>query len=209
MGSSLPKQFLELNGLPVIMRSAMVFLDAYPDIRLILVIPEGYFSLWDEYVHRYHFRHRHKLAVGGETRFHSVKSGLQLVQPDEVVAIHDAARPLISKDLVERCFLLAEEKGSAVPVITLPDSIRQIGPEKSIALNRDEYRLVQTPQVFRAEYLHQAYENDYASHHTDDATLVGEAGFEIFLLEGEKNNLKITEPFDLWLASEYLRKKPE
>ncbi|HDR90208.1 MAG TPA: 2-C-methyl-D-erythritol 4-phosphate cytidylyltransferase [Bacteroidetes bacterium] len=201
MGNTLPKQFMELEGMPMIMRSARAFADTYPDIRLIVVLPAGQLALWEELIHRYRFTHPVELVVGGYTRFHSVKNGVGLVRRHEVVAVHDAARPVISRELIRRCFRLAEEKGSAVPVMEPVDSIREIIPDGHIPVNRENYRLVQTPQVFRGDFLIEAYDTEYQPFYTDDAVVVEEAGFAIYLTTGERTNIKVTYPEDFRLAA--------
>ncbi len=201
MGNILPKQFLELEGIPMIMRSARVFAETFSDIRLIVVLPAGQLALWEELVHRYRFTYPVELVAGGNTRFHSVKNGVGLVRRHEIVAVHDAARPVISCELIRRCFRLAEEKGSAVPVMVPVDSIREITAEGHIPVNRDNYRLVQTPQVFRGDFLIEAYDTEYQPLYTDDAVVVEEAGFAIFLTTGERTNIKVTYPEDFRLAA--------
>jgi len=201
MENTLPKQFMELEGMPMIMRSARTFAETYPDIRLILILPAGQLALWEELVYRYRFTHLVELVAGGYTRFHSVQNGVALVRRDEVVAVHDAARPVISRELIRRCFELAEEKGSAVPVMAPVDSIREITADGHIPVNRENYRLVQTPQVFRGDFLIEAYDTEYQPFYTDDAVVVEEAGFAIFLTTGERTNIKVTYPEDFRLAA--------
>lgn len=207
IGGPLPKQFMELEGDPVIMHAARMFSECFPGIHLVFVIPQEYFALWDEYVHRYRFRIPHELAAGGESRFQSVKNGLSRISPDELVAVHDAARPLVSRALLERCFFDAEENGNAVPVVQPVDSLRQLAAQGNTGLGRDQIRLVQTPQVFRADQLIQAYESEEDQDCPDDATVMQRAGFEIFLTEGDRLNFKITLPEDFDMAGYLIKKR--
>jgi len=202
MGSDIPKQFLEIAGKPVIMHSILKFLDYDPGINIILVLPESERERWDSLCLDYKFEYRHTIVVGGDERFYSVKNGLKKITSDSLVAIHDAVRPFVSLDTIRRCFSEAEEKGNAIPVVAPSESIRELAPDYgNRILNRDNIRLIQTPQVFRSDLLMKAYDCAYSPHFTDDASVVESTGEKINLVEGNPENIKITTPVDLEIAN--------
>ncbi|MCD8302285.1 MAG: 2-C-methyl-D-erythritol 4-phosphate cytidylyltransferase [Prevotellaceae bacterium] len=206
MGAALPKQFLPIGGLPILMRTVSAFLAADPKTHVILVIPEDCQDLWQELCRQHAFEPQCGLACGADSRFRSVAKGLALVpdQGDVLVAVHDGVRPFASPQLINRCFAVAESEGSAIPVIPVVETVRQISPEGgSHVVDREAYRLVQTPQVFRAKLLKEAYCQAYQPSFTDDASVVEHMGHNVTLVEGERGNIKITTPTDLALA-EYL-----
>ena len=198
MGSDMPKQFMDLNGIPVIVHSINAFKQYSSDINIIVVLPEGTVDLWTEIAEKFEFDA--KTCTGGDTRFASVKNGLELVGDEGMVAVHDAARPMISPALISHLYLEAAQHGNAVPVLPLTDSIRELSGEVSRPAERDRLRLVQTPQVFEAGLLKKAYEQAYRSSFTDDATVAEAFGAKIHLVEGEKRNIKITTREDLLIA---------
>lgn len=205
MGSDIPKQFMELNGLPVIMHTIKAFARYSSDINIILVLPEDGMDEWDRILKKYPLEVTFHLCSGGEKRFDSVKNGLELVEGDGLVAIHDAVRPLVSSRLISKCFQTAAKEGNAIPVIPLQDSMRELNGEENRPANRDVYRLVQTPQVFDISLIKKAYEQAYRSSFTDDATVAEALGAKIHLVEGEKRNIKITTQEDFLIAKAYLK----
>jgi len=175
------------------------------NLSIILVLPEQQIDYWQETCKKNGFRLAHNLVAGGQTRFHSVKNGLRHINGnDGLVAVHDGVRPLVSTATISRCFHTAEKKGNAIPVIPLTESARKINGDKSLAFNRDEIRVVQTPQVFRLDILNKAYEQEYEDCFTDDASVVERIGHEIHLVEGNQENIKITTKMDLIVAGSLL-----
>lgn len=208
MNSPVPKQFLKLNGLPVLMHTISKFDDLRMGIEIILVIPNHILTDWQELCKQFNFTTPVKLAVGGETRFHSVKNGLAMIKEDGLVAVHDAVRPLVDQKTIIAAYKAAEMYGNAVPAIPLNDSIRQIESTKSIAVDRARYCIIQTPQCFTTDVLRKAYLKEYKFIFTDDATVVESTGEKIHLIDGTPGNIKITTPQDLVLAEALLKYKP-
>ncbi|MDQ3278159.1 MAG: 2-C-methyl-D-erythritol 4-phosphate cytidylyltransferase [Bacteroidota bacterium] len=206
MGSGLPKQFLMLNNKPVLYYTIKTFLEAYDDLKIILVLPEDYADLGREIIDAYFDYRRIQITSGGETRFHSVQNGLRLVQEEGIVFVHDAVRCLITSELIHRCYEHALQMGSAVPVVRAKDSVRLLNEElnDNEMLDRTKVVLVQTPQTFHSRILRPAFEIDYKERFTDEATVVEAFGLKISLVEGEENNLKITRPVDLLIAEKIL-----
>jgi 2-C-methyl-D-erythritol 4-phosphate cytidylyltransferase len=202
MGSSTPKQFLLLRDKPVLYYSLKVFLDAFDDLRIILVLPAEYSDIGKEVIDAYFDYNRIDVISGGESRFDSVNNGLQLVTEDSVVFVHDAARCLVTTDLIRRCYEHTLQLGSAVPVITPKDSMRILNEERNDneVLDRDKVVLIQTPQTFYSKILKAAYDIGYKERFTDEATVVETLGMKISLIEGEEKNIKITTPVDLLFA---------
>lgn len=209
MGAGTPKQFLELNGRPILMHTLEVFYSIDSRIELIVVLPEDQLSYWDKVVNESGFRIPHRRVIGGASRFQSVKNGLQAVSFSEgVVAIHDGVRPFVAPEVVKASFEMAEQTGSAIPVIGLKDSIRQVFPQgKSEFRDRQQYRLVQTPQTFQLSKIRQAFLTPESDQFTDDATVYEYQGWEVTLIEGNPENIKITTPEDLDYAAYLLSKK--
>lgn len=207
MGSVVPKQFIELNGLPILMRTLNAFSNADNTINIILVLPINQQKYWKELCLKYDFKVSHVIANGGTSRFYSVKSGLDMLPCSiGLVAIHDGVRPLLSSHLINSCFEKARELKAVIPVLNLKDSIREVVNNKNISRDRNNYRIVQTPQVFDINLLKKAYNLDSDSDFTDDASVVEAYGNKIFLIQGEENNLKITTQIDMIIASELLNK---
>ncbi len=200
MGTVIPKQFLELAGKPVLMHTIEKFRKFESSIRIIVVLPEDHIGLWHELTDKYSFPVSHDIVSGGATRFESVKNGLQLIKSRGYVAIHDGVRPLVSRDTILRCFTEAERYGNAVPVSSPADSLRLITDQGNIPVNRHHLRLIQTPQVFDTELIIKAYQQEYSPEFTDDATLLEKTGESIRLVEGNRENIKITNPVDLIVA---------
>lgn len=200
MGGEVPKQFLPINGKPILMHTIEAFRKALDGIEIILVLPADQHEYWQKLCQDYNFCSPELIAKGGETRFHSVKNGLALLPDDEdaVVGIHDGVRPFVSKETIQRCYAAAAGGRAVVPVVPVVETIRQILPNgKSITRPRDEYRLVQTPQTFPLVMLKKAYEQSYSGTFTDDASVVEAMGEEILMVEGNRENIKITTPSDL------------
>ena len=200
MGTELPKQFLPIGGKPVLMRTLEAFYDYNAEIRIILVLPHSQQDYWRLLCREYRFSLPHAIADGGETRFHSVKNGLALVKTPALVGVHDGVRPFVAREVIARCYDLAAEKrrnsGNRCGGDRSP-----YGRERQCDCRQDDYRLVQTPQVFDAELLKAAYEQPYAPHFTDDASVVEALGVSVFLTPGNRENIKITTPFDLKIAT--------
>ena len=202
MGSDIPKQFLPIGGKPVLMRTLERF-RAYDDaLQIILVLPEAQQAYWRKLCGQYHFDVEYRLANGGQTRFHSVQNGLALV-PDEaegVVGVHDGVRPFPSIEVIRNCYETARTKKAVIPVIPVVETVRHLEGDKSVTVPRGDYRLVQTPQTFDIQLLKAANRQPYNDGFTDDASVVESYGFEITLVEGNRENIKITTPYDLKIA---------
>lgn len=200
MKSGVPKQFLLLNGKPVLFHTLECFHHFDPLLKIILVLPRKHFSQWKKLCARYNFFLPHSIVAGGRERFFSIKNGLNLIEEKSIVAIHDGVRPLVSKKTIKSCFDTASRKGNAVPVISVTESLRQKKKKGSIRVNRDDFFIVQTPQCFDSEILKKAYGHKYSKEFTDDASVVEKYGKKIFLTEGNLENIKITSPADLKVA---------
>ena len=200
MNNAIPKQFLLLQGKPVLYYTLNAFLQAYDDLQIILVLPEEHVAAGQEIIDAFFNYNRIQITIGGRTRFHSVQNGLQLVQDEGIVFVHDAVRCMVSIDLIRRCYDAAIETGSAIPVIDCKDSVRIITDDGNEALDRNVIKLVQTPQTFHSKILLPAYQIDYKDKFTDEATVVEAFGLKVQLVSGEENNFKITRPVDLVMA---------
>ncbi|MCO5948762.1 2-C-methyl-D-erythritol 4-phosphate cytidylyltransferase [Mucilaginibacter flavidus] len=207
MQAAVPKQFLLLAGKPVLMHTIEAFHSSAANPAIILVLSADYHTYWKELCAEYHFKLPHQLITGGETRFHSVKNGLDLIpDTDVVIAVHDAVRPLISRTIIENTYQYAAEHGNAVTVVKSRDSVRLMEAGVSRSLVRDDVYLVQTPQTFKSAQIKKAYEQVYDPKFTDDASVVEETGVKINLFEGSHQNIKITFPEDIAIAEAILRK---
>ncbi len=201
MGGDLPKQFIPIEGRPVLMRTLDTFHACDESIQIILVLPRDHQDYWRELCAQYQFVVPHRIADGGVTRFHSVQSGLSQVDaPEALVAVHDGVRPFVSHEVISRCYAEAEAHGAVVPVIPVVETVRQLTGEGSVTVDRNAYRLVQTPQTFRATLLRRAYEQPYTDAFTDDASVVEALGEAVTLVDGNRENIKLTTPFDLIVA---------
>ena len=203
MGCSMPKQFLEINNKPILLHTVQKMHQSLEDSEIILVLPKAEFKNWENICQKHKFNTSHKLVEGGNTRFESVKNGLKKIKESSVIAIHDGVRPLVNKNVVKQCMLIAKDKGSAVPVIKVDDSLRKKTLNGSISVNRNEFLIVQTPQCFKSEIILKAYQQDFNIKFTDDASVVEDLGLEIQLVKGNKENIKITTPEDLKKAKFY------
>lgn len=201
MGSEFPKQFLPIGGKPVLMRTLEAFHTCNREIRLIVVLPHSQQEFWRTLCREHRFTVPHVVVDGGETRFHSVKNGLALVEAPALVGVHDGVRPFVSREVISRCYELAAGKRAVIPVIGVVETVRRMEGEESVTVSRDDYRLVQTPQVFDAELLKAAYDQPYTPHFTDDASVVEAWGASVTLTPGNRENIKITTPFDLKIAA--------
>ncbi|MEE4117350.1 MAG: 2-C-methyl-D-erythritol 4-phosphate cytidylyltransferase [Marinilabiliaceae bacterium] len=201
MGYNIPKQFIEIQGRPVILHSIDRFLEFDKSLEIVVVLPASEFETWQKICTRHNVGFKHKIVEGGDERFYSVKNGIKATGLDSVIAIHDSVRPLVSLKTISDCFDMAERKGTAVPVIKLSESVRkEEGSGRNRPLDRESIRLVQTPQVFRGDILHLAYDCGFSPYFTDDATVVERLGEKINLVEGNRENIKITSPLDLKIA---------
>jgi len=211
MQATLPKQFLPLAGEPVLMRTIRCFADYDASMEIMVVLPSAQLETWQQLCKAQGFRIPHQQVAGGETRFQSVKNGLSALAqaPDGVVAVHDGVRPLVSTAILANAFATAHALGSAVVAVSLKDSIRQVTGARSEAVDRNAYRLVQTPQCFRLPLLRRAYEQPESHLFTDDASVVEKFGHRIQLVEGSYRNIKLTTPEDMLLAEVFLHAEPE
>ena len=202
MGSDIPKQFLPIGGKPVLMRTLERFREYSEDIQIILVLPEAQQDYWHQLCQEYHFDVEYTLANGGQTRFHSVQNGLAKVPDDAigVVGVHDGVRPFPSIEVIRNCYTTAREKKAVIPVIPVVETVRHLEGEQSKTVPRDAYRLVQTPQTFDIQLLKAANRQPYNDGFTDDASVVEAFGYDITLVEGNRENIKITTPYDLKIA---------
>jgi len=205
MGTDIPKQFLEIAGKPVLMHTIERFRLFDESVKIIAVLPADQLSYWEELKAEYSFDIPHTVVKGGNSRFLSVKNGLMHVEIPGLVAIHDSVRPLVSIDTIKRCFEAAEKYGSAIPVISSADSLRIVTDKGSIPVDRHNIRQIQTPQVFNAELIKKAYLEEYDPAFTDDATVLEKTGEEIHLVEGNRENIKITNPEDLLISEALLK----
>ncbi len=201
MGADLPKQFLPIGGKPILMHTIDAFYAYNRDMRIILVLPRDQQAFWQDLCRKHSFDRPLQIADGGETRYHSVKNGLSLVEAPALVGVHDGVRPFVSPEVIRRCYAEALQKRAVVPCVGVVETVRHLQNGGSVTVPRDEYRLVQTPQVFDAALLKQAYEQPYVPQFTDDASVVEAMGVPVSLVEGCRENIKITTPFDLKMAS--------
>ena len=200
MNSDIPKQFILLDNIPILIRTIQVFYSYDSNIEIRLILPGEEIETWDKLCQEYNFALKHTVLSGGETRFQSVHNGLVDIDNPVLIAIHDGVRPLVSTKTIDDCFKIAEENGTAVPVLPLKESIREVLGEDSVSRNRGMFRIVQTPQVFQSEILLDAYNTEYLESFTDDASVVEHAGYKIYLSDGNEENIKITSPIDLRIA---------
>jgi len=207
MQSSVPKQFLLLEGIPVLMHTIAAFDKCILKPQILLVLNIDQHKYWEELCLKYSFNIPHQVIKGGIQRFHSVKNGLKVIKGTGIVAVHDAVRPLVSAELIAKSFHVAEETGNCIPGVTPTDSVRKrLEDGKSEAISRDELALIQTPQTFEVSLLKKAYQAAYRNEFTDDASVAEYAGFKINLIAGERENIKITYPEDLQIASIFIEK---
>ena len=204
MGAEVPKQFLELAGRPVLMHTIERFKAFNEAVEIITVLPEDQLRHWLYLQEKHSFSIPQTLVKGGSARFYSVRNGLKFVNSPGIVAIHDGVRPFVSDDTIKRCFETAEKNGNAIPAVTVAESLRIVTDTGNHPINRLQVRQIQTPQVFRAELLKKAYNQCYRQEFTDDATVLESAGEVINLVEGNRENIKITTPEDLLISRAFL-----
>ncbi len=206
MNSTIPKQFLLLNGKPVLYYAIHTFLETFSDCNIVLVLPEEHVAAGQEIIDAFFDYQRIKIVIGGRTRFHSVQNGLEMVDDeDSVIFVHDSVRPLVSGALIVRCYASVVENGTAIPVVDCKDSVRMITENGNEAVERDSIKLVQTPQAFHGKILLSAFKIDYKDKFTDEASVVEAFGLKVSLVEGDEENLKITKPTDLLIADALLK----
>jgi len=210
MGTTLPKQLLTLNNLPILMHTIELF-HSHPSVteEPVVVLPADQISNWRQLIKQYNFSVPHELAEGGASRFQSVRNGLKKIPQGAIVGIHDGVRPLVSSDVIEKTYRLARQHDAVIPVIKPAETLRKINKEgsDSTTMDRDKFVLVQTPQVFKSDLIKEAYQAKPDKRFTDDATVVEQAGYQIYLTDGNKENIKITTPFDLLLAETLMKEQ--
>jgi 2-C-methyl-D-erythritol 4-phosphate cytidylyltransferase len=201
MGSDIPKQFLPISGIPVLMRTIKRFREYSKELQIILVLPKAQQDYWKQLCQKYNFQEEYLLADGGETRFHSVQNGLNLIPNSEtgVVGVHDGVRPFPSIEVIKRCFETARTAKAVIPVTPVVETLRFVPENKNVL--RSDYRLVQTPQCFDINLLKKANQQPYSEKFTDDASIVEAIGQQVTMVEGNRENIKITTPFDLTIAT--------
>lgn len=212
MNSTQPKQFMLLQSKPVLIHSISVFLKFSPDIHIVLVLPEEHQEKWISLCKKHHFYPPLELVNGGPTRFHSVKNGLKRVPDDAIVAIHDGVRPLVSLNTIQQCFHIASKFGNAIPAVGINESVRLTEGAFSKIISRESLRVIQTPQCFHASSIKAAYNINYDPSFTDDASILELTGERIYITEGNRENIKITNREDLVVASalmDFLKQKEE
>lgn len=205
MHSELPKQFMLLLGKPVLYYTLKAFLEAFPDMVVILVLPEEHIEKGKEIVDAYFDPDRVRFTVGGETRFHSVRNGVSMIEEESIIFVHDGVRCLVTPQLIRYCYDSALLLGSAVPAVPLKDSVRMLTETSTVAVDRSRLRFIQTPQTFHSKILLPAMQHiEFKEKFTDEATVVEAYGIELHLMEGEETNIKITQPVDMMLAEQIL-----
>ncbi|MDN5552619.1 2-C-methyl-D-erythritol 4-phosphate cytidylyltransferase [Prevotella sp.] len=208
MGADIPKQFLPIDGKPILMRTIERFYEYNPELGIILVLPQSQQEYWKQLCMEHNFKVSHTIVNGGETRFESSRNGLAAIPDEEigVAGIHDGVRPFVSKEVIDNCFETARDDFAAIPVMPVTDTIRYVdkqGGGKNVM--RSDYRVVQTPQVFDIQLLKQAYNAEYQESFTDDASVVESLGCQATMVEGNRENIKITTPFDIIVAKALLK----
>jgi 2-C-methyl-D-erythritol 4-phosphate cytidylyltransferase len=200
MKTHLPKQFMALKGIPILMHTINRFIQYSPDVHIVLVLPSEQKEYWEKLCREHNFQPAHKIVEGGPTRFHSVKNGLMWVPEGSLVAVHDGVRPLVSTKTISEVFKFAEKFGNAIPVVDVSESVRLVNGPMNKVIDRSALRIVQTPQGFKSEMIKKAFNVSYRELFTDDASVLEFSGERIYLVEGNKENLKITSPEDLKIA---------
>lgn len=196
MQSDVPKQFMLLGNKPVLMHTIDMFFKFDPKINIILVLPESQIAYWEQLCSEYAYNQDLKIAKGGALRFESVKNGLSLVYEDGIVGIHDGVRPFVSVDVISRAYRAAAEQGAVIPTRDMEESLRFSDAQTNHAVNREHLKIVQTPQVFQTNIIKTAYSSPFKEEFTDDASVVESAGYSIHLIKGNRENIKLTTPFD-------------
>jgi len=207
MGSVVPKQFLEIQGKPILLHTIDQFVAAFSDIQLVVVLPEGYIQEGKDLLAKNGFTKNIVFVAGGDTRFQSVKNGLAQVSESAIVFVHDAVRCLLTPALIQRCYQQAMENGSAIPAVSSTDTVRLVKGDKNELFDRENVMLIQTPQTFQSELLLAAFNQAYKASFTDEANVVEANGNPVYLVDGEFENIKITRPLDLAIAEYILAKR--
>lgn len=209
MGGDLPKQFLPLDGKPVLMRTIERFREYSDSLQIILVLPREQQDYWRQLCAKYGFSVAHTVVNGGATRFHSSQNGLAAVPDDAqgVVGIHDGVRPFVSVETIARCFEAARQYGAALPVLPVTDTLRRVTDDGGYNVQRNDYRTVQTPQAFDIALLKRAFRQPYSDDFTDDASVVEAVGHKVTMVDGNRENIKLTTPFDLIVAKSLLNRQ--
>ena len=207
MGTTLPKQFLAIEGKSILLHTIGQFVTAYTDINFIIVLPADYIQDGKALITSSGLSQSFQFVAGGDTRFQSVKNGLAQADPASVVFVHDAVRCLLTPDLIQRCYQQAVEKGSAIPAVSSTDTIRILEGTQHHVVDRANVMMIQTPQTFNAALLKKAFEQAYQPSFTDEANVLEASGKEVYLIEGEYENIKITRPLDLAIAEYILAKR--
>ena len=205
MGYQVPKQFIEINGFPILMYTIKNFYNYDKSLKIVVGLPENQIDKWGVLCKKKNFTIGHKIIKGGENRFLTVKNCLTALPQNAVVAVHDGVRPFVSHETVEKCFLVATDKGSSIPVIGIKESLRFIHNTENKSVNRNHYKIVQTPQTFHSEILKKSYNSEFKDKFTDDASVVENCGYSIYTVDGNPENIKITTPEDLILAEYYVK----
>lgn len=205
MGSDIPKQFIELNGTPILMHTIQKFYSYKNTIQIIVVLPKNHIDYWNELIKKHNFKIKHQVVKGGKERFDSIKNGLSLAKGD-LIGIHDAVRPFVSVEVIKNCFNNLHKYQVVIPVVSLKESIRQVIGDLSKSVDRNQYKIVQTPQCFVRDVILKAYNQPYSNLFTDDASVVEQLNIPIHLINGNEENIKITTPADLAIANLFLNK---
>ncbi|MCL2596282.1 MAG: 2-C-methyl-D-erythritol 4-phosphate cytidylyltransferase [Paludibacter sp.] len=206
MESNIAKQFIEIGCIPILMRTISAFYNYDNNITIVVVLLKKEIEFWKNLCQQHNFNIAHKVVEGGKERFFSVKNGLQYVDT-ELIAIHDGVRPFVSAQTIENCFASAEQFGAAIPVMKIEESIRFVEENRNYAVERKNYVMVQTPQIFKSEIIKSAYNQLFEERFTDDASVVENMGQAIFLTEGNRENIKITTIWDLKIAETFISEK--
>lgn len=208
MGGDLPKQFMPLHGKPVLMHTIERFRSYSDELKIILVLPHEQQDYWRQICQKHNFTVEHTVVDGGQTRFHSSQNGVAAVPDDAtgVIGIHDGVRPFVSEETIARCFEAARQFGAALPVLPVTDTLRCVTDDGGYNVQRNDYRTVQTPQTFDAQLLKQAFKQPYSDNFTDDASVVEALGHKVTMVDGNRENIKLTTPFDLVVAEALIKK---
>lgn len=208
MGGDLPKQFMPLHGKPVLMHTIERFRAYSDELKIILVLPHEQQDYWRQICQKHNFTVEHTVVDGGQTRFHSSQNGVAAVPDDAtgVIGIHDGVRPFVSEETIARCFEAARQFGAALPVLPVTDTLRRVADDGGYNVQRNDYRTVQTPQTFDAQLLKQAFKQPYSDNFTDDASVVEALGHKVTMVDGNRENIKLTTPFDLVVAEALIKK---
>lgn len=205
MQSAIPKQFIELCGKPILMHTIEKFFWYDNSMDIVLVLPSSQIDFWKELCIEHFFVLKHTIVEGGKTRFHSVKNGLAVIPDGKIVGIHDGVRPLVSNETIARCFETAQKQGNAIPMIPVHESVRKVNDTQNEIIDRSNLRLIQTPQVFHSKLIKNAFLQPFNTSFTDDASVLEQTGTTIVLVDGNRENIKVTEKFDLVVAEAVLK----